>query len=56
MLIENLDAFLSPLRAKYEELSKDPSIVDDVLEAGKSEARAVSEAKMLQVRRAIGVS
>ncbi|MDP2655114.1 MAG: tryptophan--tRNA ligase [bacterium] len=56
MLIEDLDRYLAPMRAKYEELKNDSGIVDEVLEAGKHEARAVSEAKMEQVRRAIGVS
>ena len=56
ILIEDLDRYLAPMRAKYEELQNDSSIVDDVLEKGKREARAVSEAKMEQVRRAIGVA
>jgi tryptophanyl-tRNA synthetase len=55
-LIEDLDRYLAPIRAKYEELSKDPSIVDEVLAQGKVEARAVAEAKMEQVRKAIGVA
>lgn len=55
-LIEDLDRYLAPLRAKYEELKEDSGIVDDVLEAGKREAHALSEAKMEQVRRAIGVA
>ena len=56
LLIEDLDRYLAPIRAKYEELQSDDRIVDDVLEDGKREARAVSETKMEQVRRAIGVS
>lgn len=56
MLIEDLDRSLAPMRAKYEELQKDSSIVDEVLAKGKLEARAASEAKMEQVRRAIGVA
>lgn len=55
-LIEDLDRYLAPMRAKYEELKSDPSIVDQILEKGKIEARAVSEAKMEQVRKAIGVA
>jgi tryptophanyl-tRNA synthetase len=55
-LIEDLDRYLAPLRAVYEELKNNPHIVDDVLARGKAEARAVSEAKMEQVRKAIGVS
>jgi tryptophanyl-tRNA synthetase len=55
-LIEDLDRYLAPMRAKYEELQKDSSIVEEVLADGKREARAISEAKMEQVRRAIGVA
>ena len=56
LLIEDLDRYLAPMRAKYESLTEDPSIVEEVLTKGKREARAVSEAKMEQVRRAIGVA
>ncbi len=56
LLIEDLDRSLAPLRSKYEELQNDPHIIDEVLAEGKREARAVSEAKMEQVRRAIGVA
>ena len=55
-LIEDLDRYLAPIRTKYEELKTDSGIVDEVLETGKREARAVSEAKMEQVRKAIGVA
>ena len=55
-LIEDLDRYFAPIRAKYEEIQKDPSIVDEVLERGASFARAVSEAKMERVRRAVGVA
>ncbi|MDP1689713.1 MAG: tryptophan--tRNA ligase [bacterium] len=55
-LIEDLDRYLAPMRTKYEELKEDSSIVDDVLADGKREARYVSEAKMEQVRTAIGVA
>jgi tryptophanyl-tRNA synthetase len=55
-LIQDLDIYLAPMRAKYEELQSDSSIVDEVLARGKTEARAISEAKMEQVRRAIGVA
>src|SRR3989338_5356836 len=35
MLIEDLDRYLAPMRAKYEELTKDFSIVEDVLTRGR---------------------
>jgi len=56
MLIEDLDRYLAPMRAKYEELAANSDIVDEVLIKGKREARAISEAKMEAVRAAIGVS
>ncbi|MBI5405468.1 tryptophan--tRNA ligase [Candidatus Kaiserbacteria bacterium] len=56
MLIEDLNRYLAPMRAKYEELASDLGIVDEVLARGKREARAISEEKMEQVRRAIGVA
>ncbi|MDO8593286.1 MAG: tryptophan--tRNA ligase, partial [bacterium] len=56
MLIEDLDRYLAPMRAKYEELVDNSDIVDEVLVKGKREAHAVSEAKMEQVRKAIGVA
>ena len=56
LLIEDLDRYLAPIRTKYEELKENPSIIEEVLEAGKREACAVSEAKMEQVRKAIGVA
>lgn len=55
-LIEDLDNYFKDMRAKYEELKNNPSIVEEVLEAGKREARAITEAKMEQVRKAVGVS
>lgn len=56
MLIVDLDRYLAPMRAKYEELQSDPSIVDEILAKGKAEARAVSETKMGKVKKVIGVA
>ncbi len=56
MLIEDLDRYLAPMRAKYEELMNNPDIVEEVLAKGKREARTISEAKMEEVRAAIGVA
>ncbi len=55
-LIQDLYNYFAPINAKYEELKKDPSAIYDLLEKGKIEARAVSEAKMEEVRKAIGVA
>jgi tryptophanyl-tRNA synthetase len=56
ILIEDLDRYLAPIRAQYEELQNDQGIVEEILEKGKHEARAISEKKMEQVRKAIGVA
>ena len=56
LLIEDLDRYFTPIRTRYEELQNDPYIVDDILARGREEARAVSEAKMQQVRKAVGVA
>lgn len=55
-LIEDLDAFITPMRERYHELSADPSIVTDALEKGAEAARSRANEKMEFVRRAVGVS
>ena len=55
-LIDDLDAFIAPMRERYEELKKDPSAVIKALEAGKEKAREVAEKKMQAVRKAVGVA
>lgn len=55
-LAQDLEKYFAPIRTKYEELQMNPDEVDKVLAKGKQEARAVSEAKMEEVRQAIGVS
>ena len=44
------------MRAKYEELKNNPDIIEDVLARGRDADRAVTEAKMVEVRKAIGVT
>ncbi len=56
LLIEDLERYLAPIRAKYESLKDDPALVDAILAKGRLEARTVSEAKMVRVRKAIGVA
>ncbi len=55
-LIEDLDAFIAPMRERYEERSKDPEAVDSILKKGGEAAREAANAKMALVRAAIGVS
>jgi tryptophanyl-tRNA synthetase len=55
-LIQDLDAFVSPMREKYEVLKKNPDHVIQSLKKGAEQARETSEAKMREVRKAVGVS
>ncbi len=54
-LVDDLDAFIAPMRARYEELAKNPAKVTKVLEKGGAQARKKAETKMAQVRKATGV-
>ena len=55
-LIEDMDAYFAPMRDRYTELSANNDLVTEVLEQGAARAREVSEAKMEEVRKAIGVA
>jgi tryptophanyl-tRNA synthetase len=55
-LIEDLDAFIAPMRERYHDLNADPRAVTDALEAGGHQARERANRKIEEVRRAIGVS
>lgn len=54
-LIDDLDAFIKPLRDKRAELAKDLDSVRKILEKGSRKANEVADAKMLEVKKAIGV-
>jgi len=55
-LAADLEAFLAPMRERYRELQNDPQAVDDALKQGAAAARQVAEAKMVAVRKAVGVA
>lgn len=55
-LIEDIEAFIAPMREKYLSLLNDPSLIAHVLKEGKERAREVTEEKMHRVRKAIGVA
>jgi len=55
-LIEDLDRYFAPMRAKYFELEQNSDVVADILEKGAAQARAVASVKMEKVRKAVGVS
>ncbi len=54
-LIDDLDAFIKPLRDKRTELAKDLDLVRKILEKGSRKVNEVANAKMLEVKKAIGV-
>ena len=55
MLAENINANLAPLRERRNELAKDPDAIWDILHDGAKRARAIAEATMVEVRRAVGL-
>lgn len=55
-LIEDLDAFISSMRQRYEELMANPDMIDEALARGGEAASSVANEKMDQVRAAIGVA
>ncbi len=55
-LVDDLDAFIAPMRERYLELKQNPELVLSALRDGGELAREASEAKMEEVRKAIGVS
>lgn len=55
MLAENINANLAPLRARRIELAKDPEAIWDILHDGAKRARAIAEATMIEVRKAVGL-
>ncbi len=54
-LIEDIDAFIAPLREKRVQIAEDKQYILDVLEKGAKVAKARAEAKMQEVRKKIGV-
>ena len=55
MLIEDLEKFITPLRARRKEFEKDLPKALAFLKAGGEKARKVAEVKMDEVREKIGV-
>ncbi|MEK7646549.1 MAG: tryptophan--tRNA ligase [Patescibacteria group bacterium] len=54
-LIEDIDAFVAPLREKRAELAKESGLVERVLAQGAVKANERAQAKLIQVKKAIGV-
>jgi len=54
-LFELLNEHLTPFREKYDELMADKSYIDEVLAKGSEKARALAEAKLVFLRKEMGV-
>jgi tryptophanyl-tRNA synthetase len=54
-LIEDIDAFIKPLRDRRAELAQDPDRVAQVLKQGAVKANERAQAKLIEVKKAIGV-
>lgn len=55
-LAEDLNAYLAPMRARYNELKETPDVVEKALERGNALARERAEKKMEEVRKVVGVT
>lgn len=55
LLLDKIDAYFQPARARRKTLAADPKFVEDVLAAGAAKARAEAEKTMDLVRHAIGL-
>jgi tryptophanyl-tRNA synthetase len=55
-LIEDIIAFITPLREKRNKLAQDPQKVIDLLRTGAEKAKAVAGAKMTEVKAKVGIN
>ena len=54
-LAEDIKTFIRPMREKYLEIQANPKIVEDVLQAGAGVVKVRAEAKMLAVKKIVGL-
>lgn len=55
ILIDNLRAFIAPLRSRREDIARDPEEVFRILKEGGEAARALAQEKMCDVREKVGL-
>lgn len=55
ILIDNLRAFIAPLRSRREDIARDPEAVLKILHEGGMAARALAQEKMREVREKVGL-
>ena len=56
VLIEDIDAFIAPMRDRREEIAKDIDAVKEILDNGANIAREIADTKMQLVRERLGVT
>jgi tryptophanyl-tRNA synthetase len=54
-LIEDIEAFIKPMRERRESLAKDPEKIMKIIEAGSQKAKVIADKKLSEVKKAIGV-
>jgi len=54
-LIEDIDAFIKPLREKRKQVAENQDMILDILESGKNRAGEVASKKLNEVKEKIGV-
>jgi tryptophanyl-tRNA synthetase len=54
-VVQQVEAQLGPLRARYAELMAHPEHIEDTLQRGAAKARAVAAPKLAQLRQAVGL-
>lgn len=55
-LVEDLNAFIAPMRERYDSYVRDEPGLHEILEKGNRHARDIAEKKMSEVRRVVGVA
>lgn len=55
ILYENMRAFIAPMRARREEIARDPEAILKILRDGGEVARAVAQKKMIEVHEKVGL-
>jgi tryptophanyl-tRNA synthetase len=54
-LIADMIAFIKPLRERRKEIAKDPEAVIKIIKEGNEQAKAVAQAKMLDIKQKVGL-
>jgi len=55
-LVEDIDAFIKPMRERREKFAKNPKKVMRILEKGAKQAKKIADKKLIEAKKAIGVS